>query len=48
MLSSNKSASARNSGAPDMKPMRLVGTEGFNAVDDKCIKAGAQDRIGAL
>ena len=48
MKRKSKSASARNSGAPDPKPMRLVGTEGFDAVDDKCIGAGTQDRMGAL
>lgn len=48
MKRKNKSASARNSGAPGPKPMRLVGTEDFDAVDDKCIEAGTQDRIGAL
>lgn len=48
MVSSNKSAPARNSDALDVKPMRLVGTEGFDAADDKCIEAGAQDRMGAL
>jgi hypothetical protein len=47
-MQSSKSATARNSGALDQKPMRLVNTEGFDAVDDKGIEAGAQDRVGAL
>ncbi len=45
MRNKNKSAAARNSGALDPKPMRLVDTKGFDAHDDKRVGADAQEEI---
>jgi hypothetical protein len=47
MRKKNKSANACDSGAPDPKPMRLVGTEDFNVPHDKWAGSDMQDRGGA-
>ena len=49
MRSTNKkSVPARNSDALEPKPMRLVGTEGFDVLDDRPVKTVAQAAGGVL
>ena len=45
MRNKNKNATVASSGALDPKPMRLVGTKGFDVLDDKGVEADAQEKI---
>jgi hypothetical protein len=45
MRNKNKNATVASSGVLDPKHMRLVGTRGFDVLDDKCVAADAQEEI---